>query len=76
MLTEHLRENLRNKDALEFVAPGRRDGVSKKWKAFIGNNLECDIFSAMDICDKRDVAEKLVILGKPAKAIAVVVPVL
>jgi hypothetical protein len=70
LLTEHLRQRLVNRNALEFVAPGRRDGVSKKWKAFIGNDLEHDIFSAMDICDKRDVAEKLGILGKPAKFIA------
>jgi hypothetical protein len=70
LLTEHLRQNLRNKDPLGFVAPGRRDGVSNKWKAFLGNNSEHDIFSAMDICDKRDVAKKLGVLGKSAKSIA------
>jgi CBS domain-containing protein len=70
LLTEHLRQSLRDKNPLEFVTPRRRDGVSKKWKAFIADDLEHDIFSAMDICDKRDVAEKLKILGKSAKSIA------
>lgn len=70
LLTEHLRQSLRNKNPLEFVASKRREKVDEKWKALIADNLEHDIFSAMDICDKRDVAAKLEILGKPANSIA------
>jgi hypothetical protein len=69
LLTEHLRYILRNKIALEFLSPSRRELVSKKWREFTDNRLEQDIFSAMDICDKRDVAAKLEILGKSANSI-------
>jgi hypothetical protein len=70
LLTEHLRHSLRNKIALEFVSPARRDVISEKWRRFTDSRLEQDIFSAMDICDKRDVAEKLKILGKSGRSIS------
>ncbi len=69
LLTEHLRHILRDRSPIEFVSPGRRGLVQEKWHEFTSNQMEQDIFSAMDICDKRDVAKKLNILGKSATSI-------
>jgi CBS domain-containing protein len=69
LLTEHLRQILNQKNAFEFIAPSRRELVSKKWKELTANDLEHDMISAMDICDKRDIAANLNIFGKPKKSI-------
>jgi hypothetical protein len=56
-------------DPLEFVAPRRKEMVAAKWQTFNENRLQQDIFSAMDICDKRDIAMRLRLLGKSASSI-------
>jgi hypothetical protein len=69
LLTEHLRHILHDRDPLKFVSSNRRETVERKWREFTENRLELDIFGAMDICDKRDVAKKLKILGKSESSI-------
>ena len=69
LLTEHLRAILRGRSPLEFVAPKRKEFVAAKWKEFSDNRLQQDIFNAMDICDKRDVAMRLKILDKSGTSI-------
>jgi CBS domain-containing protein len=69
LLTEHLHNCLRSRSPLEFVAPKRRSYIEKRWKKFSDNRLQQDIFNAMDMRDKRDIAMKLNILGKSEKSI-------
>ena len=43
--------------------------VKVKWETFVANKLEQDKFGAMDICDKREIARRLEILGKSGSSI-------
>ena len=64
LLTEHLRQKVGNKDPLSFLSEVRANLVRGKWQQFIASNMDQDIFSAMDLCDKREVAQAMKVLGK------------
>jgi hypothetical protein len=69
LLTEHLRTKVGNKDPLSFLSPVRANLVSEKWQRFKDSNMDQDIFSAMDLCDKRETAQAMEILGKSKTSI-------
>jgi len=69
LLTDHLRYLLHSQDPIELLPLSRADHVKTKWKTFVANELEQDKFGAMDICDKREIAKKLKILGRSANSI-------
>ena len=64
LLTEHLRETLGDADPLSLLFGDRADRVREKWHCFQAENMDQDAFSAMDLCDKREVAQAKGILGK------------
>ncbi len=69
LLTDHLRYLLHSQDPIELLPLSRADHVKTKWKTFVANELEQDKFGAMDICDKREIARRLEILGKSRSSI-------
>jgi hypothetical protein len=64
LLNEQLRRMLGYTDPCVHLRPKRAEHVRAKWQEFIENKMEQDIFNAMDLCDKREVAKKLRILDK------------
>jgi hypothetical protein len=69
LLTEHLRAKAGNKDPLSLLSAARVDIVGQKWHRFKDSNMDQDIFSAMDLCDKREAAQAMEILGKSKTSI-------
>jgi CBS domain-containing protein len=69
LLTEHLRTNLGNKDPLSLLSEARAQLVSEKWQRFKDSKMDQDLFSAMDLCDKREAAKAMGILGKSKTSI-------
>ena len=64
LLNEQLRRMLGYTDPCVHLRPKRAEHVRAKWQEFTENKMEQDIFNAMDLCDKREVAKKLRILDK------------
>ena len=64
LLTEHLRQRVGNGDPFLHLTPGRAEHARDKWRQFTASNMDQDKFSAMDLCDKREVARAPRILGK------------
>jgi hypothetical protein len=69
LLTEHLRQKVGNKDPLSFLSEVRANIVRGKWQQFIASNMDQDIFSAMDLCDKREVAQAMKVLRRSNNSI-------
>ena len=64
LLNELLLRSLRSDDPCRYLQPKRVELVQAKWQQFASNEMDQDILSALDLCDKREVAKKLRILGK------------
>ena len=69
LLTEYLRQKVGNKDPLSFLSEVRANLVRGKWQQFITSNMDQDIFSAMDLCDKREVAQAMKVLRRSNNSI-------
>jgi CBS domain-containing protein len=69
LLNEQLRRMLGDTDPWVHLLPQRAERVRTKWQQFAESKMEQDIFSAMDLCDKRETAKKLHILDKSPKFI-------
>jgi CBS domain-containing protein len=59
LLTEYLRQKMGSADPLSLLPDDRVMLVREKWQRFLASNMDQDIFSAMDLCDKREVAQSL-----------------
>lgn len=69
LLTALLRDGTANKDPLSFLSADRAAQVQSKWERFRSSNMDQDIFSAMDLCDKREIAQAIRLLGKSSTLI-------
>jgi hypothetical protein len=69
LLTEELRKALGDADPCVHLTPKRAKYVRARWQLFTKSRMDQDVFSAMDLYDKRAIAMKLSILGKPSDLI-------
>jgi len=64
LLSDHLRQMLGGADPCAYLSLQRAERVRNKWQEFYESELNQDMLDSLDLCDKRDIAKKLNILGK------------